>query len=422
MGGSAPKTPAVGGRGDDTRRREARLKAILDTAVDAIITIDDAGRIESFNPAAERMFGYPAGEVVGSNVSCLMPEPYAAEHDRYLSRYLATGERRIIGIGREVLGRRKDGTTFPIDLAVGEADTPHGRVFSGIVRDLTGRKRAEEELRASNQRLEAALAELRAKNEEVQGMTQQLWQAAKLATLGELAASIAHELNNPLATVSLRVEGLLAKTPADAPERPLLEVVEQEVERMAGLVANLLQFSRRGQPRASTVDIPDELRRTLDLVRHQLRNRRIELEHDAPPSLPAFHGDRQALRQVFLNLLVNAIDAMPEGGTLTLRTFVERPPGGPDRLVVEVADTGVGIPPEHLTKVMEPFFTTKEEGKGTGLGLAVCRRLVHEHRGEIRIGSEVGRGTTVRVALPVPSGANTQHLGRSGLDVSEFES
>lgn len=418
-----PESSAADVREDDARRREARLTAILDTAVDAIITIDEAGRIESFNPAAERLFGYPAGEVIGRNVNCLMPEPYASEHDCYLARYLATGDPRIIGIGREVLGRRKDGTTFPIDLAVGEAKTPHGRVFSGIVRDLTERKRAEGELRASNRNLEGALAELRVKNEEVKAMTQQLWQAAKLATLGELAASIAHELNNPLATVSLRVEALLTQTPADAPQRPLLEVVEQEVERMAGLVANLLQFSRRGQARASTVDIPEELLRTLDLVRHQLRNRRIEPAYEAVPGLPAFHGDRQALRQVFLNLLVNAIDAMPEGGTLTLRVFAERAAAGPRVLVVEVADTGVGIPDEHLAKVMEPFFTTKEEGKGTGLGLAVCRRLVHEHQGAIHLRSEVGRGTTVRVTLPVPSEANTEHLGRSearaGLDTTE---
>lgn len=380
---------------------EAKLKAVLETAVDAVIIIDAAGRIELFNPAAERMFGYAAAEVVGRNVTCLMPEPYAGQHDQYLARYLATGERRIIGIGREVVGRRKDGSTFPIDLAVGEALTDGGRVFTGVIRDLTERKQAEEALRQSNESLQQSLAELRAKSEEVGTMTQQLWQAAKLATLGELAAGIAHELNNPLATVSLRVESLLAQTPPGDPKRRLLEVVEQEVERMAGLVANLLQFSRRGQSQVSTVDVRDELVRTLDLVEHQFRNRKIEVRQEFAPRLPLIYCDRQSLRQVFLNLLTNAADAMPHGGTLTLRMTPDCLDGGAPALAVEVSDTGVGIPPEHLPKVMEPFFTTKEEGKGTGLGLAVCRRVMQEQRGTIRLRSEVGRGTTVRIVLPV---------------------
>src|SRR5579871_2200382 len=141
---------------DDPARREAYLQAVLETAVDAIITIDEWGRIGSFNPAAERLFGYAAGEVVGRNVSCLMPEPYAAGHDQYLMRYLSTGERRIIGIGREVVGRRKDGTVFPMHLSVGEATVHHGRMFTGIVHDLTSQKRTEDELRASHAKLEKA--------------------------------------------------------------------------------------------------------------------------------------------------------------------------------------------------------------------------------------------------------------------------
>jgi PAS domain S-box-containing protein len=387
---------------DALRASEARLRTILDTAVDAFVTINARGIVESFNPAAERMFGYAAADVIGQNVSLLMPSPDRERHDGYLARYLATGQKTIIGIGREVVARRKDGTTFPVDLAVGEAVIGGERFFTGAIRDLTERKRAEEALRESNRRLEQALAELQAKGEEVRSVSQQLWQTTKLATVGELAAGIAHELNNPLATVSLRLEALLAGLPDDHPHRRPLRVIEGEVERMAGLVANLLQFSRRGRQQVSTLDVREEVERTLELIQYQFRKRGIEVRREMAEPLPAVHADRQQLRQVFLNLLTNASDAMPRGGTLTLRVEPLPPDddGRPAGVAVEVSDTGVGIPPEALAKVTEPFFTTKEEGKGTGLGLAICKRIVQEHEGTLTIDSAVGKGTTVRVALP----------------------
>jgi two-component system, LuxR family, sensor kinase FixL len=390
---------------------EARLRAILDTAVDAFITINERGLIESFNPAAERLFGYAAAEVVGRNVRLLMPEPYAGEHDGYLRRYLATGERRIIGIGREVVARRKDGSVFPIDLAVGETVVGSRRAFTGVIRDISERKRAEEALRESNRRLEQALAQLEARGEEVRTMSQQLWQATKLATVGELAAGIAHELNNPLATVSLRLEALLGALPADHPHRRPLAIIEGEVERMANLVANLLQFSRRGQHQVSTLDVGEELEHTAELIQYQFRKRGIEVRRELAAGVPPVHADRQGLRQVFLNLLTNASDAMPRGGTLTLRVAPDEPDedDGPARVLVEVSDTGVGIAPEHLARVTEPFFTTKEEGKGTGLGLAICKRIVQEHEGTLSIDSAPGKGTTVRVALPVVNSLNADH-------------
>jgi PAS domain S-box-containing protein len=381
------------------RDSEARVHAILATAVDAVIVIDERGLIETFNPGAEQMFGFQAADVIGSNVNALMPEPYRGEHDAYIANYLRTGHKKIIGIGREVAGQRKNGTSFPAELAVSEAWLGQRRVFVGIVRDITERKQAERDLQESNRHLEQTLEALQSKSEEVRATSQQLWHAAKLATLGELAASIAHELNNPLAIVSLRVESLLAQTPADDPKRHALEVIEQEVERMGNLVANLLQFSRRGQHQVSTVDVREELAKTLELVHYHLRHRRIAVVQEIAPQVPYIHADRQQLRQVFLNLLTNASDAMPEGGTLTLRAEPGELEGGRHAVVVEFADTGVGIPKEHLARVTEPFFTTKEEGKGTGLGLAICRRVVQEHRGTMYIASEVGKGTIVRLAL-----------------------
>lgn len=494
---------------------ESRLRALLEAAVDGILSIDERGLIQTINPAAERLFGYAAAEVIGQNVKMLMPSPYREEHDGYVARYLATGEKRIIGIGREAVALRKDGTTFPIDLSVAEARVGRERLFVGIIRDITERKRAEEDrshlaaivessddaiigkdldgtittwnagaeriygypaaeargrpislivppdhhdevpdilqriqrgervhhfetvrVRKDGRRIDVSLTvspikdpagrivgasiiarditEKKRAEEELRVMAQQLWHAAKLASVGELAASIAHELNNPLATVSLRVESALARTPADDPRRKSLEVVAQESRRMGDLVANLLQFSRRGVEQISTVDIRQELTKAVELIQYHLRKRLITLVCEFAPETPVIYADRQKLRQVFLNLLTNASDAMPQGGTLTLRTAPATLGDGKQAVRIEFADTGVGISAEHLGKIMEPFFTTKEEGKGTGLGLAICRRVIQEGHGTIEIASEFGKGTTVRVVVPVKNGSNVGRLRDGG--------
>jgi|SRR5579859_469148 len=281
-------------------------------------------------------------------------------------------------------------------------------------------------MRYAVERMRSQVA-LQAKNQEITAMTQQLWQAAKLATMGELAASIAHELNNPLATVSLRVETLLAQLAGDDPKRRSLQVVQAEVERMARLVANLLQFSRRSNTQISTVDVHEELANTLDLVTHHLRSHKVITVQEITFGALLVRADRQQLRQVFLNLFTNAVDAMPQGGTLRIRTrkaavspaagapaASRRPttqtlglPVSPDpQVIIEISDTGEGIPPDSLARVWEPFYTTKPEGKGTGLGLAICRRIVQEHGGTIEIASAgvPGQGTTVRLTLPAAKG------------------
>lgn len=257
----------------------------------------------------------------------------------------------------------------------------------------------QEELDATNLGLLALTMELEEKNEEVQAITQQLWQVAKMVTMGELAASIAHELNNPLATVSLRVESLLAKIPPEDPKRRALHIIAQEVERMGALVKNLLDFSRRSRRKVFKVDVCREVEHALELIYYQLRKNRIVVRRDYQPELPLVHADRQELMQLFLNLFTNASDAMPQGGTLTIRVCEEHTDNG--YIAIEIGDTGMGIPPEDLEKVMDPFFTTKPEGKGTGLGLPICRRIMREHQGLISISSEVDKGTTVFLKLPV---------------------
>jgi two-component system sensor kinase FixL len=465
-------------RGEMLAENEARLRALLECAVDAIISIDERGLIQLVNPAAEHLFGYSAQELIGKNVSMLMPSPYREEHDAYLARYVSTGQKKIIGIGREVVGRRKNGTTFPLDLAVAEArldgwshEEALGQVSHNLLRtlfpvpldairaelegrgqwegelihhnkngdrlvvaahwilhrdehgapraileantDISERKQMEEALRHSQEQLEQLVAQLRTSNEEARTATQQLWQAAKLASVGELAASIAHELNNPLATVSLRIESLLRQTPEGDPRRRALDIVDQETKRMGSLVANLLQFCRRGDGQISTVDVRQEILQAVELVHHHLRKRQITTVQEMAEATPVIHADRQKLRQVFMNLLTNASDAMCDGGTLTLRCGPALLPNGKSAVQLDIADTGAGISAEHLQKVFDPFFTTKEEGKGTGLGLAICRRIVEEHSGSIVLLSEVGKGTTVRILLPAQNGTNAKQLRKS---------
>ncbi len=332
---------------------------------------------------------------------------------------------RLSGIedGLEFYARLQgEGHTQPVILVTGYADDATiVRALRAGVRDYIFKsveyldylpeacRRVLDQVRVERER-EKAQADLRTRTEELRATTQQLWQAARLAGVGELAASIAHELNNPLATVSLRIEGVLAKTPSDDPRYKALEIVQQEVERMAGLVSNLLQFSRAGRDQVSTVDVCEEITKTIELTEHHMRERRVRVELTFVPGVPTLVVDRQHLRQVFLNLFTNAADAMPGGGRLTVWVQPAQLPGGVPAVAIEVADTGAGITPEQMIHLTEPFFTTKEEGKGTGLGLAICRRIVHQHHGTLEFESTVGVGTTVRVTLPVRPDPNVTGL------------
>jgi PAS domain S-box-containing protein len=310
--------------------------------------------------------------------------PDDLHNDLELQEQLLAGKISMYALEKRYI--RKDGTSIWINLTVSLVRNKVGspKYLIKLAEDITDRKTAE--------------SALRAKTDEIQTMTQQLWQTAKLATMGELAASVAHELNNPLAILSLRIESLLSGIPENAPEQSELKVMEQEVERMASLVSNLLQFSRSGQRQVSTLDIREEIERTLELIHNHLVHRRISVHREFSPSLAMIHADRQQLRQLFLNLFSNASDAMPDGGDLTIEAGSDEQKS---RIRVVVRDTGIGISPEHLPKILDPFYTTKPEGKGTGLGLAICRRIVEEHKGTLRVFSPgPGGGAEFRISLP----------------------
>jgi PAS domain S-box-containing protein len=391
------------------RESEERLSGMIGSAMDAIITIDQEQQITLFNPAGEHMFGYSAAHVMGQPLDFLLPERVRSIHREHVRLFGETGlTRRAMGTLEPLSGLRADGEEFPIEASISQLESRGQKFYTVILRDITERKQAEEAVRA--------------KNEEIKLMSQQLWQAAKLATMGELAASIAHELNNPLATVSLRAEMLQARFSPDEPESRSIQIIDSEIKRMSSLVANLLQFSRRSSSQFSTIKVNEEVANTLELIQYHLRKNSIPTVQELSSELPLIQADRQQLRQVFLNLFTNAADAMPLGGMLTIRTWSgEKPQAGitaplqrqttaslglpvadKPQVFIEVSDTGEGIPPEKLEKIWEPFYTTKPEGKGTGLGLAICRRIIQEHGGSIEVTSSgiPGKGTTVRISLP----------------------
>lgn len=341
-------------------------------------------RFLAVNEAAVRHYGYSRSEFMSMTIKAIRTQDTVPSLPDQLLQ-----EGKALSHSVVCKHRKKDGTVIDVEI------TSNGIIFSGKQAQLVLAFDVTEILRSRK-----ALQE---KADELASMTQQLWHASKLATMGELAASVAHELNNPLATVSLRVETLIAQLANDDPKQRSLQIVMSEVERMANLVTNLLQFTRRHHQQVSTIDVRDEISRSIDLISYYLRNRKIEVVKNFDASLSSVHADRQQLRQVFLNLMTNAGDSMPEGGVLTVRVN-DQPDTG--TIVIEFSDTGQGISNSDLEKVWEPFFTSKPDGKGTGLGLPICNRIVEEHGGTITLNSELGKGTIVRVVLPTANAKN----------------
>jgi PAS domain S-box-containing protein len=363
------------------RESTERLQAVLNAAVDGIVIIDTAGIIQSVNPAVREMFGYAPEELVGRNVKILMPPPFREEHDGYIARYLATGEARIIGIGREVEGRRRDGSTFPLDLAVSKVRHGDEVFFLGMLRDISERMRLEAEIR----------------------------QAQKMEAIGRLAGGVAHDFNTLLGTIRGYSEMLLGALPGEETLRRHVEQIHRAALRGAQLTRQLLLFSRRQELDARAVDL-GKLLADLDVMLERLIGEDVRLVRQLEPRLDPVWGDPGELHQVFLNLVVNACDAMPSGGSLTLalsnleagrEIAIEggRLPPGP-YVLLQVADTGTGMTEEVRRRIFEPFFTTKGPGEGTGLGLSTVHAIVRRSKGGIAVESQPGQGTTFRIYLP----------------------
>lgn len=373
---------------ESEKKLKTLVNTILDTIIDGVITINKRGEIQSYNKACVRLFGYSYEEVLGQNVRMLMPEPYHSEHDGYLEHYNATGEKRIMGVGREVKGRHKDGSVFPMELAVGEADQGGIHAFVGIIRDITERHEAEH-------------------------AREQLRQAQKMEALGQLTGGIAHDFNNLLAIILGNLDFMVDRTDKDSPLRSFLMPSIEAAEHGAELTKQLLSFGRKQALQPKIINLNELLHYFTVLVQHTL-DERIKVILALESDLWNVNVDPSMLQNALLNLAVNARDAMPGGGKLVFETqnlFLDEDyaennldvvPG--PYVMVAISDTGIGMSQDVVEKAFEPFFTTKDVGKGSGLGLSMVYGFVKQSTGHIRIYSEVGTGTTIKIYLPRAEG------------------
>lgn len=484
---------------------------LVESAVDGIIVIDDSGRIGYVNPAALRLFGYERSEVLGQNVSMLMPEPYRGDHDLYIANYRRTGVKKIIGIGREVAGRRKDGSVFPMHLSISEVNVDGRRLFTGITRDITNRKRNEQEQRrllgelternkkitclysvgraiaasksdrelfeslvqlvrpacykpetararitydgqeyseagaaetpwsissdilvAGRKRgsievfyLEArdheearqflredrdlieAIAQTIGETEERRYAEAQVIQASKLASVGELAGGVAHEINNPINGIMNCADILLGSVPEGTKERQFVDLIRSEADRVAVIVRNLLTFSRQEREEHSQARLIDIVNVVLSLSGKSIAKAHIELTVDVSEDLPKVRCRSERIQQVLMNLIINAIHALDErypGADPKKRLLIRGAVvvlDGKRYMRLSVEDWGTGIHPVHIDRLFDPFFTTKGRDRGTGLGLSVSDGIVKEHGGVLSVESELGRYARFNVDLPL---------------------
>jgi two-component system sensor kinase FixL len=360
------------------RERETRLRAIFDTLTDAVVIIDEVGAIELFSPAAVRLFGYAPEEVVGRNVAMLMPSPYRERHDGYLAHYRDTGEKRIIGIGRVVVAQRKDGTTFPIELAVGEMRVDERRAFIGFIRDITERQGAERRV------------------QELQG---ELLHSSRLSTMGQMASALAHELNQPLTAVinySQASRRLLAAGAGEDKLAPIIEKAVGQANRAGQIIRRLRDFLEKGETERRLEDINKVVEEATALALVGVKDTGVKTHLEVAAELPRAMMDKIQIQQVVLNLVRNAVEAMEHAARRELTITTARNPEG--EIETAVIDTGPGLPPAIAAQLFQPFVSTKPHGMG--LGLSICRTIIEAHGGRLSATAQPGGGTAFRFTLP----------------------
>ncbi|MBH0198921.1 MAG: PAS domain S-box protein [Nitrospira sp.] len=346
---------------------QERLKGIIESAMDAIITVDQDQRVVLFNRAAEDMFGLPAHDAVGRSLDRFLPARFRDAHQPLIHAFGQSGvTSRKMGKLGTVMGLRSSGEEFPIEAAISHNTVEGKKFYTVILRDITERKRLEEQLRKTE----------------------------RVAELGTLASGMAHEIGTPMNVILGRAEYLMDRVKEEPVKKGLKTIIAQ-VERITKVMNQLLAFARRKPPERGPLQLKDIVENGLELFRERLEKSRVTVESALDDACPKVLADGDQMSQVFINLVMNAIHAMPDGGMLRVGLAQEN-----SMVKLTVADSGHGIPPEDLPKIFEPFYTTKEFGKGTGLGLTVVKGIIEEHQGTIAVDSEEGKGTKFTIVLP----------------------
>lgn len=359
----------------------AAQDALMDAFFEAIVVMAADGKIERFNATAERMFGYKAAEIRGKDVSILMLSPDHDRHDNYVKNYLQTGDAKIIGIGREVQARRRDGSIFTVHLAVGEVGWQGQRRFVGMIRDLTDTKAAEARTLRQHQ---------------------EMIKASRLTTMGEMAAAMAHELNQPLAAItnyssaSLRMLKSGAENQEDVEKA--LERINAQAHRAGEIIRRLRNFVRPEKTNLEVVNIASVIDEIIPLAELDARANNITLTVDVPPDLPEIMADQLQIQQVILNLLRNGVDAMkdsaPENRHLRMNAYCL----ASDEICIDIIDQGQGVPEHVKDNLFDAFFSTKSDGMG--MGLAICQTIAKAHSGRLAFLNNPVIGTTFSISLP----------------------
>ncbi len=368
---------------EELQGSEAHLRSILTTIPDAMVVIDERGLIQSFSTAAERLFGFTAEDVQGRNVSMLMPAPYAQSHDSYLSRYLATGERRVIGVGRVVIGQRNDGSTFPMELAVGEFVLEGRRQFTGFVRDLSER---EENLRRLHE------------------LQSELLHVARLGEMGQMASALAHELNQPLAAISnyLRASRRLLRTGESAKVEAAFGKAVEQVDRAGQIIRRLRDFVRKGETERRVERLTKVIEEASALALVGARSQGVKVELRLDPEAASVLIDKVQIQQVLINLMRNAAEAM--SGSPRRELTIATVGSAGSSVEVSIADTGPGIAADVRPRLFQPFVTSK--AAGMGVGLSISRSIIEAHGGRLWAEDNPGGGTIFRFTVP---SARTDH-------------